>query len=228
MNVKRSKVPSRGEGEEVARRTQAERTEATRGALIAAARELFAERGYAAVGTEEIVRAAGVTRGALYHHFEGKPDLFRAVFEQLEGELAERFATEALSRADPWEAMLAGIDMYLEISADPAMHRIGLIDAPAVLGWQGWREVGARYSLGLIELGVKNLIDAGITEPQPVEPLAHAVLGTLSEAGLYVAQAEDVDVAREQMSQVLRGMLDGLRTGPAARRMAAGGARPRR
>src|SRR2546423_2467644 len=98
MNVKRNK--------------HAERSEATRGALIAAARELFAERGYAAVGTEEIVRAAGVTRGALYHHFEGKLDLFRAVFEQLEGELAERFATEALSRTDPWEAMLAGIDMY--------------------------------------------------------------------------------------------------------------------
>jgi AcrR family transcriptional regulator len=208
MNAKRR-------DEESGPRTQAARSQATRGALIAAARGLFADRGYAAVGTEEIVRAAGVTRGALYHHFEGKRDLFRAVFEQLESELAERFASEAMSRADPWEAMLAGIDMYLEISADPATYRIGLIDAPAVLGWQAWREVGARYSLGLIELGLRSLIEAGITEPQPVEPLAHAILGTLSEAGLYVAQAEDVPAAREQMGRVLRGVLDGLRTGPA-------------
>jgi AcrR family transcriptional regulator len=205
------------EGPQEEPRTQAERSEATRGALIAAARGLFAERGYAAVGTEEIVREAGVTRGALYHHFDDKRDLFRAVFEQLESELAERFASEALSRSDPWEAMLAGIDMYLEISADPAMHRIGLIDAPAVLGWKAWRELGARYSLGLIELGLTNLIEAGTTEPQPVEPLAHAILGTLSEAGLYVAQAEDKAAARVQMRRVLRGMLEGLRAEPATR-----------
>jgi AcrR family transcriptional regulator len=205
-----------GPGARPIRRTQAERSEATRGALLAAARKLFSKRGYSGVGTEEIVRAAGVTRGALYHHFDDKRDLFRAVFEQLEGELAERFATEALSRPDPWEAMLAGIDMYLEISADPAAHRIGLIDAPAVLGWEVWREIGARYSLGLIELGLSNLIEAGITEAQPVRPLAHAILGTLSEAGLYVAQAEDVTAARAEMGAVLRRMLEGLRTGPAA------------
>jgi AcrR family transcriptional regulator len=214
MNVKLEGSPPADGG---ARRTQAERSEATRKALIAAARKLFADRGYAAVGTEEIVRAASLTRGALYHHFDDKRDLFRAVFEQLEGELSQRFATEALSRSDPWEAMLAGIDMYLEISADPAMYRIGLIDAPAVLGWQEWRQVGARYSLGLIELGLNNLIEAGITEPQPVEPLAHAILGTLSEAGLYVAQADDVRAARAEMGAVLRRMLDGLRTGAAGR-----------
>jgi len=214
MNVKPEAGLSGGGG---ARRTQVERSKATRKALIAAARKLFADRGYAAVGTEEIVRAAGVTRGALYHHFDDKRDLFRAVFEQLEGELAQRFATEALSRSDPWEAMLAGIDMYLEISADPAMHRIGLIDAPAVLGWQEWRQVGARYSLGLIELGLNNLIEAGIAEPQPVEPLAHAILGTLSEAGQYVAQADDVRAARAEMGAVLRRMLDGLQTGAAGR-----------
>jgi AcrR family transcriptional regulator len=199
------------------RRTQAERSEATRGALIAAARKLFAERGYSSVGTEEIVHAAGVTRGALYHHFDDKRDLFGAVFEQLEEELAERFATEALSRSDPWEAMLAGIDMYLEISADPSMHRIGLIDAPAVLGWERWRQVSARYSLGLIELGLNNLIEAGIAEPQPVEPLAHAILGTLSEAGLYVAQADDVAAARAEMEAVLRRVLEGLRMNPGRR-----------
>ncbi len=80
-------------GPATARRTQAERSEATRDALIEAARELFAEHGYAGVGTEEIVRAAGVTRGALYHHFEGKRELFEAVYERIEAELTERIAT---------------------------------------------------------------------------------------------------------------------------------------
>jgi AcrR family transcriptional regulator len=194
-------------------RTQAERSEATRNALIATARRLFAERGYAEVGTEEIVRAAGVTRGALYHHFEGKAGLFRAVFEQLESELSARFAEEALSRPDPWEAMVAGLELFLDICREPEVRRIALIDAPAVLGWTAWREVESRYSLGLIQLGLKNLIDAGIAEPQPLDPLAHAILGMLTEAGLYVANADDADAARAEMEAVLRGMLDGLRTG---------------
>jgi AcrR family transcriptional regulator len=194
-------------------RTQAERSEATRNALITTARRLFAERGYAEVGTEEIVRAAGVTRGALYHHFEGKAGLFRAVFEQLESELSARFAEEALSRPDPWEAMVAGLELFLDICREPEVRRIALIDAPAVLGWTAWREVESRYSLGLIQLGLKNLIDAGIAEPQPLDPLAHAILGMLTEAGLYVANADDADAARAEMEAVLRGMLDGLRTG---------------
>ena len=193
------------------RRTQAERSSSTRAALIATARRLFAERGYADVGTEEIVRAAGVTRGALYHHFEGKSGLFRAVFEQLESEIAERLANEALSRPDPWEAMAAGLEMFLDVCVEPEVQRIALLDAPSVLGWTEWREIASRYSLGLIRLGLQNLIDAGIAEPQPIEPLAHAILGMLTEAGLYVAGAEDPEGARVEMGEVLRGMLETLR-----------------
>jgi AcrR family transcriptional regulator len=192
-------------------RTQAERSEATRNALIATARRLFAERGYAGVGTEEIVRAAGVTRGALYHHFDGKAGLFGAVFEQIEGELAERFATEALAKSDPWEAMVAALELFLAICREPEVRQIALLDAPSVLGWTAWREIESRYSLGLIQLGLKNLIDAGITEEQPIDPLAHAILGMLTEAGLYVAGADDPEAAREEMGGVLRGMLEGLR-----------------
>src|SRR5436190_17106860 len=186
------------------RRTQAERSEATRSALTSTARRLFAERGYRGVGTEERVRAAGLTRGALYHHFEGKADLFRAVFEEVESELAEQFATEALSRPDPWEAMLAGLDMFLEICLEPEVQRIALLDAPSVLGWEEWREIEGRYGLGLVRLGLENLMDAGIAERQPLEPLAHAMLGTLYEAGLYVARADEVEVARAEMDTVLR------------------------
>jgi AcrR family transcriptional regulator len=193
------------------RRTQAERSEATQSALIATGRQLFADRGYAGVGTEEIVSAAGVTRGALYHHFDGKAGLFQAVFEQIEAELAQRFANEALSEPDPWDAMVAGLELFLEVCREPEVRQIALLDAPSVLGWTAWREIESRYSLGLIQLGLKNLIDAGITEPQPIDPLAHAILGMLTEAGLYVAGADDAGVARDEMGQVLRGMLEGLR-----------------
>jgi AcrR family transcriptional regulator len=206
MNVKRTRTAA------TRRRTQAERSDATRGALLATARSMFADRGYADVGTEELVRASGVTRGALYHHFEGKADLFRAVFEEVERELAEKLGAEALSRQDPWEGLVAALDMFLDVCAEPEVQRIALLDAPSVLGWEAWREIEARYGLGLIKLAFQNLIDAGMVEPQPVDPLAHAILGTLAEAGLYVARADDVDAARGEMGAVLRRMLEGLRS----------------
>src|SRR4051794_29847269 len=170
-----------------ARRTQAERSEATQAALVATARRLFAERGYASVGTEEIVSAAGVTRGALYHHFDGKAGLFGAVFEQIEAELAQRFASEALSKPDPWDAIVAGLELFLDVCREPEVRQIALLDAPSVLGWTTWREIESRYSPGLIPAALQNLIEPGIADPPPIDPLAHAVLGTLTAARLPVA-----------------------------------------
>jgi AcrR family transcriptional regulator len=192
-------------------RTQAQRSQATRAALIAAARELFAERGYGGVGTEEIVRRSGVTRGALYHHFDGKADLFRAVFEQMEEQLAQRFATEALSAEDPLEALRAGAEMFLDICLDPEVQRITLLDGPSVLGWEQWREIEARYSLGLIRAGLEAAMHAGAIERRPLDPLAHVILGALMETGLYVARADDVPAARAQGGEVLAALLDSLR-----------------
>src|SRR3954468_20577204 len=128
-------------------RTQAERSAATRAAMIAAARELFAERGYAAVGTEEIVRAAGVTRGALYHHFGGKRDLLEAVYVQIEGEVTQRIAEGALAGAatDPLGAMRAGAEAFLEHCTDHEVQQVVLHDAPAVLGWERWREIANEH-----------------------------------------------------------------------------------
>src|SRR5215216_3547416 len=199
--------PSGGRG-----RTQAERSQATRTALIAAARELFAERGYGGVTTEEIVRRSGVTRGALYHHFDGKADLFRAVFEQMEEQLAQRFATEALSADDPLEALRAGAEMFLDICLDPEVQRITLLDGPSVLGWEQWREIEARYSLGLIRAGLEAAMDAGAIERRPLDPLAHVILGALMETGLYVARAGDVPAARAQGGEVLAALLESLRS----------------
>jgi AcrR family transcriptional regulator len=193
------------------RRTQAERSEATRTALIAAARRMFAEHGYAGVATEELVEAAGVTRGALYHHFDGKADLFLAVFEAIERELAERLAAEMASTPDPWQGLNAALERCLDLCLEPEVQRVVLLDAPWVLGWDQWREVEARHGLGLLKLALGGLIDAGVVDAQPVDPLAHAILGALAEAGLYVARADDVGAARTEMGAVLRRLLEGIR-----------------
>jgi AcrR family transcriptional regulator len=194
------------------RRTQAERSTATRGALVAAARRLFAERGYAAVGTPEVAAAAGVTRGALYHQFSDKADLFLAVYEQVEQEVTERIGelVVATGARDPLEALTAGAEAFLEACAEPEINRIALLDAPAVLGWEQWRAVGLKYGLGLTEAILRAAMDAGRIAEQPLRPLAHVLLGALDEAALYVARAEDPVVAREEMRTVLTGILRGL------------------
>ena len=193
------------------RRTQAERRAGTRGALIAAGRELFSARGYEAVATEEIVQAAGVTRGALYHHFDGKRGLFKEVFESVEQDLVGKFVeTVDLTGDDPLQGLAAGIDVFLDLSLDLELQQITLLDAPAVLGWEEWHEVQTRYGLALIEAGLAAAIEAGQVKPLPVTELANVLLGALIEGALYVARAADPVQARQQMGEVLRAMLLGL------------------
>lgn len=190
----------------------AQRSEATRSALVAAARTLFAARGYAGVGTEEIVRAAGVTRGALYHHFRGgKKDLFYAVAEAVEGELVQQIASGALSAPDPYEALERGAEAWLVACTDPEVQRITLLDAPSVLGWEEWRALGERYGLGVLEAALAAAMDAGALARAPTRPLAHLLLGALDEAGLVVARSDDVEATRDEMSALLRRLLAGLR-----------------
>jgi len=213
MNVNRSDKESTPP--EIGRRTQAERSESTRGALIEAARGLFAEKGYAGVGTEEIVRAAGVTRGALYHHFEGKRGLFEAVYERVEIELAERIATGALSAGaeSPLEAMRAGAEMFLQACTEPEAQRIALLDGPSVLGWDRWREIAAEHGLGLIEASLQAAIDAGAIAAQPVRPLAHVLMGALDEAAMLVARAEDPEAMRAEVGRTLDSLIAALSAG---------------
>jgi AcrR family transcriptional regulator len=190
---------------------QEQRSAATQAKLLAAARTLFAQRGYAGVGTEEIVRAAGVTRGALYHQFKDKEQLFEAVFEHVEAETTQRIAAEALSGAtDPVQALRAGARAFLAVCADPDVERIVLLDAPAVLGWERWRAIGLRHGLGLVAGTVQAGIDAGLLAPQPVTPLAHVLIGALDESALYVARAADRDAARAEVVAILDRMIDGL------------------
>jgi AcrR family transcriptional regulator len=193
------------------RRSQAERTEVTRGALMAAARRLFTERGYDGVGTEEIVRAAGVTRGALYHHFGGKAELLEAVYERLEAESTERVARVVLGSdlESPLEAMKAGVEAFLDECAEPELQRIALHDAPAVLGWDRWREIAAANGLGLIEASLTAAIEAGEIRPLPAKPMAHLLLGALDEAAMLVARSDD-PASRAEVTAVLLLLLDGF------------------
>ena len=193
---------------------QAVRSETTRGKLIEAARELFAERGYADVGTEEIVRRAEVTRGALYHHFEDKRDLFRAVHEAIEASLAEeigaRIAAEAEAGTDAREILAIGARAFLDACERPEIARIALVESPAVLGWVEWREIDERYGLGLVTAALELGMDAGVMRSRPVKPLAHLLLGAMGEAGMVIANAADPAAARREVEPALLGLLEGL------------------
>jgi AcrR family transcriptional regulator len=198
--------------ETATRGRKAEQSEATRAALVAAARKLFAKRGYADVGTEEIVRRAGVTRGALYHHFGGKKDLLEAVYEQIEADLTKTIAEGALGAGakSPLEAMQAATEMFLDACTEPEVQRIVLLDAPAVLGWERWREIAAKYGLGLVEASLQAAIDAGEIAEQPVKPLAHVLMGAMDEAAMLVARSDDPQT-REQVAAALGRLLDAMR-----------------
>jgi AcrR family transcriptional regulator len=198
-------------GEKRHRRTQAERSHATRAALLASARALFAERGFAGTAREEIVERAGVTRGALHHHFGTKQDLFAAVFEDLEHELAGRIASAAMEAGkDPRDKLRRGCREFLDAALDPAVQRIVLLDAPAVLGWATWREVDARHGLGLVTEGLRAVFDAGLATPRPVEPLAHLLLAALNEAAMLVAGSPEPTRARAEMGALVDDLLDSL------------------
>jgi AcrR family transcriptional regulator len=191
---------------------RAEQAEGTRAALIDAARPLFADRGYAAVGTEEIVAAARVTRGALYYHFEDKKDLFRAVYAVVDRELVEGIAQVAAAEPDPWQRLIAGCDAFLDACIDPALQRIVFLDAPSVLGWREWHETAeAASALGVVELGLQAAVDAGLVRIGNVPAFAHLVLGALNEAGMFIAHADDPASARNDMGAAVRELLDGMR-----------------
>ncbi len=188
-----------------------EQAAATRAELLHVARELFAARGYADVGTEEIVRAAHVMRGALYHHFADKRDLFRAVHAQLADEMLGAIVARTAGSADAWQALGRGVRAFLDACEDPAVIRISHLDAPAVLGWAEWREVDARHWLGLVTMALQEAMDAGLVQRREPEPLAHMLLGAMVEASMMIANAADPAAARAEVEGPLLALLEGLR-----------------
>lgn len=192
---------------------------ATRRALLATARSCFATKGYGQTGTEELVQKADVTRGALYHHFKDKRALFAAVVEEVESELSAGLQALVANEPDILKALALGATSFLEACRDPAVRRILMIDAPSVLGWAQWREIDLRYGLGMLrdqlELGMKT----GLLKEQPVGPLAHLVLGALTEAGMLVAHADPSTAEGQRLLEETERacllLLDGLKTAPA-------------
>ncbi|MFI6348661.1 TetR/AcrR family transcriptional regulator [Streptomyces sp. NPDC050560] len=198
------------------RSRRAEHVADTREALLEAARGLFAGKGYAATGTEDIVGAARVTRGALYHHFRDKADLFRGVMERCAREMAERLIEQEIRRAelhpqDSWTLLRTGFQSFLDACADPDFQQIVLIEGPAVLGHSAWDELVEKHGYGLLAEALTQAAEEGRIEPLPVRPLTRMLGALISEASLYIARSEDHARAREEAGAVLDRMLMGLR-----------------
>jgi AcrR family transcriptional regulator len=181
--------------------TQAERTEATRGKLIATGRALFAKNGFAATSTEDILGASGVSRGAMYHHFSSKTELFQAVFEAVEDDLTNDILVTATAsgETDPMRILEAGFDAFLDQCRNPEVQRIVMLEGPTVLGWDTWHELDERYAFGTIKFVLASAAESGRIEPDAVDPLSHLLLGAIMQAGMVVARADDPVAAKSAM-----------------------------
>lgn len=190
--------------------TKAEQREATTARLIEVAREQFTTHGYADAPTEEIVRIAGVTRGALYHHFGSKEGLFHAVLDAVQHDVGERVEAAAGQAVGTWEQLIAGCAAFLEASRDPQVQRIMLIDAPAVLGWAAWRELDAQYSMKSLREALEALQSQGELAPLSLDALTHLLSGAMNEAALWIVQS-DQTAALDEAVAALRHLLEALR-----------------
>ncbi len=184
--------------------------EATRQALLWAARELFGEGGYAETSIDEVAHAAKVTKGALYHHYHGKRELFGAVYEQVKREVSERAAT-AFLEPDPWEDLCAGCEAILDAHLDPAVRRILLYDAQAVLDADTIRHVENRYGAVVLRGALRRAIRSRVIQPLPLKTLALMLTGAILEGCMAIADADDPQQARADVARVLTSILEGLR-----------------
>jgi AcrR family transcriptional regulator len=186
-----------------------ENAAATRAALLRVARRLFADQGYAGTATEEIVRRARVTRGALYHHFRDKRDLFIAVLDEEHQKLAAQAGAAAMAQSDPWSAIVASSNAFLDACVDRTVQQIVLIDAPAVVGLE--KQKTDEAYLANVKLLIRAAIAQGLIDDQPVDPLAHIIFGALHEAAMLIARGDDKQAARRSVSGAIGRLFDGLR-----------------
>ena len=195
---------------------KAEQSAFTRKVLLQVARELFTERGYAHTTTQEIVERAGVTRGALYYHFREKIDIFRAVFEDISLNIITQVASAVQAaqgeQGDLWDRFVrVATAAYLDVSLDPAVQRIALIDAVSILGWEEKNALDEKHVMDFAHGVFQELMNAGLLAPQPVKPMLHLIIGAGREAALYIARADDMPTARKEMGASLERLFDGLR-----------------
>jgi AcrR family transcriptional regulator len=192
-----------------------ERGVGTRREIVDAAMKLFAERGYAGVSIEAVLAACGISRGALYHHFASKEALFEAVFEAVEIDVTNRVVSRSAGANDPSEAVWAGCEAFLDLTQEPVVRQIMLTDAPAVLGWDKWREIDARHAFGLLKAALGPAAAEAGLRAEVVDAFAHMLLASLSEVALMIAQAEDAPVALANGKAALRELLARVLARPA-------------
>ncbi|CAL9588977.1 hypothetical protein SUDANB121_05216 [Nocardiopsis dassonvillei] len=188
---------------------RARQREQTRRTLLREGRRLFAEHGYADVSLTGITTAAKVTKGALYHHFDGKSDLFGAVLDQVQEEVAAAVAATADAEPDPWDRLTAGCRAFLAAATAPDVRRIMLVDGPAVLGWSAWREMDEANSARHLTEALADLAAAGVLAPRPVEPAARLLSGAMNEAALWLADPAgpgDLDAVWEALEPMLESL----------------------
>lgn len=193
-----------------ARRTQAQRTEATTTALVDAARELFAKDGFAATSLDAVAAKARVTKGAVYHHFQGKRQLFEAVFAREVERLCAAMPAVYTTRQDPWDAFEACCRAFLGACLEPGVQRIMLLDALAAVGWEGVRRLEAPM-MELMEVAIARAVEAGRIAPRPAGPLAVFLYGALCETAMSVARADNQKAAHRKALTELHHVLSGLR-----------------
>jgi AcrR family transcriptional regulator len=189
--------------------TQQERRETTTHALVTAARELFAADGYAATSLDAVVAKAGVTKGALYHHYAGKRELFAAVFAAEQERILARIASAAGDVEDPWEAFEAGCVAFVEACQEPGVQRIFLLDAPVALGWETIRRIESG-SMTMMVAGIERAAEAGRISPARPAQLAHLLFGAICEIAMVVARAPDQEAALAEATAQLRELLRSL------------------
>ena len=192
------------------RRTQAERTETTTDQLITAARRLFATKGFPATSIQEIVAEAGVTRGALYHHFASKEELFEAVFNREQEALDQRVREAAARRKGAWTQLKAGCDEFLDATLDPETQRIVMIDGPAVLGSVRSQQNDDSQSIQLLKHVIEKAVQEGTLRKRPIMPIVHLLFGALCQAAMVIARSENQEATTRQMRQEIHRLLDAL------------------
>ena len=196
--------------------------EATRQLLVSVARELFTERGYAGTSVEDIIKGAGVARGALYHHFSGKDALFRAVYDEVQAEVASRVVATAVAAQEPWDGVKAGLSAFLDACLEPAFRRIVVLDSVPVLAQGVWDGGIEHNELPMLRTVLTPLVETYLPGV-PVEPLTHVALGGLYGAALYIARSSDPRAARAEADVVLDTLIGGLRSRVDAARLERSG-----
>jgi AcrR family transcriptional regulator len=182
----------------------------TRQHIVAVATHLFTQAGYEATSVEAILSACGISRGALYHHFASKDELFEAVFEAIEEEIAKETAEASRGIADPADRLRTGCKAFLELVHIDRFRQIALVDAPSVLGWRNWREIEERHGFGALKAGLKAAAKVRGLNREPVDEMAHMLLAALIEGALLIIRAEDPASVRRSTIAAIDRLIDGI------------------